>query len=97
MLPMKIWGNAVDGESVSKDGLTVKLLSLFFVSGFLIGLQLHNRRGARTRHRGARDVPGGRRSVVLAFVSVITAVLLFVFYRIKTRFYYEMGFVALLG
>lgn len=93
---MKIWGNAVDGESVSEDGLTVKLLSLFFVSGFLIGLQLHNRRGARTRHRGA-DVPGGLCSVVLAFVSVITAVLLFVFYRIKTRFYYEMGFVALLG
>lgn len=97
MLPVKIWGNAVDGESASEDGLTVKLLSLFFVSGFLIGLQLHNRRGARTRHRGACGVPGGLCSVVLAFVSVITAVLLFLFYRIKTRFYDEMGFLALSG
>lgn len=84
MLPMKIWGSAADGESVSKDGLTVKFLPLFFVSGFLIGLQLHNRRGARACHRGARDVPGGLRSVVLAFVSVVTAVLLFVVWRIKT-------------
>lgn len=77
MLPMKIWGNFVDGESLSKDGLTVKLLSLFFVPGFLIGLQLYNRRGARPCHRGARHVPGGLCSVVLAFVGVVTAFLLF--------------------
>lgn len=81
---MKIWGVFADGDSVSKDGLTVKLLSLFFVSGFLIGLQLYNRRGARTRHRGASDVPWGLSSVVWAFVGVITALLLFVSCRIDT-------------
>lgn len=78
MLPGKIWGNVADGESLSEDGLTVKLLSLFLVSGFLIGLQLDDRRGARPRHRGARDVPGGLCSVVLAFVGVVTALLLLI-------------------
>ena len=76
MLPMKTWGSFVD---VSKDSLTIKLLSLFFVPGFLIGLQFYNRRGTRTCQGGARsDVSGGLGSVVLTFVGIITAFLFFI-------------------
>lgn len=67
-------------KSFSKDSLTIKLLSLFLVPGFLIGLQFYNRWGSRTCQRRAwSDVSGGLGSEVLSFISIITAVLLFLF------------------
>jgi len=71
---------ALTYEAVSKDALTIKLLSLFFVPGFLVGLQFYNRGGTRTCHGGAgSDFPSGLGSVVSTFISIITAFFFFLF------------------